>query len=263
LAVLFLRVVAFLRVAAALRVPRFLVAAAFLPAATRFVDFLRAGLRAADFFAVLFLRVVAFLRVAAALRVPRFLEAAAFFPAATRFVDFLRAGLRVVDLRAVVLFLVAAAFLPAVDHFAVFRFRVAAAFFAAADRFAAGLFRAAVFRAAIPVPLSFVDYEGSDLRRHPFEASPFPFAHPAPHAVPLIAAKRVVEALDPNGTFRADAFGLPGRSPLLGEEDLRVVVSTPRPLLPWDVVMHTPLPPKSHPCDSEGRTASLARGNFR
>jgi hypothetical protein len=27
--------------------------------------------------------------------------------------------------------------------------------------FAAGLFRAAVFRAAIPVPLSFVDYEGS------------------------------------------------------------------------------------------------------
>ena len=101
------------------------------------------------------------------------------------------------------------------------------------------------------------------LRRHPFEAPPFPFAHPAPHAVPLIAAKRVVEALDPNGALRADAFGLPGRSPLFGEEDLRVVVSTPRPFLPWDVVMHAALPPKSHPCDSEGRTASLARGNFR
>jgi hypothetical protein len=41
------------------------------------------------------------------------------------------------------------------------------------------------------------------------------------------------------------------------------VVSAPRPFLPWDVVMHAALPPKSHPCDSEGRTASLARGNFR
>ena len=151
--------------------------------------------------AALFLRVVAFLRVAAALRVPRFLEAAAFFPAATRFVDFLRVGLRLVDLRPVVLFLVAAAFLPAADRFAVFRFRVAADFFAAADLFAAGLFRVAVFLAAIPVPLSSVVTKGLGLRRHPFEAPSFPFAHPAPHAVPLIATKRLVEALDPNGAL--------------------------------------------------------------
>jgi hypothetical protein len=41
------------------------------------------------------------------------------------------------------------------------------------------------------------------------------------------------------------------------------VVPAPRPFLPWDVVMHAALPPKSHTCDSEGRTASLARGNFR
>jgi hypothetical protein len=136
----------FLLVAVAFEVRRFRVAAAFLPAATRFVDFLRAGLRAADFFAVLFLR--AGLRAAVFLRpVVRFLVAAAFLPA--------------VFLRAVVRFLVAAAFLPAADRFAVFRFRVAADFFAAADLFAAGLFRAAVFRAAIPVPLSSVDNEGS------------------------------------------------------------------------------------------------------
>jgi hypothetical protein len=224
-------------------------AVAFLRAGLRAaVFFLRAGLRAADFFAVLFLR--AGLRAAVFLRpVVRFLVAAAFLPAVFR--------------RAVVLFLVAAAFLPAADRFAVFRFRVAADFFAAADLFAAGLFRAAVFLAAIPVPLSSVVTKGLGLRRHPFEAPSFPFAHPAPHAVSLIATKRVVEALDPNGALRADAFGLPGRSPLLGEEDLRVVISTPRPFLPWDVVMHVALPPKSHTCDSEGRTASLARGNFR
>jgi hypothetical protein len=186
LAALFLRVVFRFLVAAAFlpavflrAVVLFLVAAAFLPAATRFVDFLRAGLRAVDFFAVLFLR--------AGLRAVRFLVAAAFLPA--------------VFLRAVVLFLVAAAFLPAADRFAVFRFRVAADFFAAADLFAAGLFRAAVFLAAIPVPLSSVVTKGLGLRRHPFEAPSFPFAHPAPHAVSLIATKRVVEALDPNGAL--------------------------------------------------------------
>ena len=80
-------------------------------------------------------------------------------------------------------------------------------------------------------------------RRHPFEASPFPFAHATPHAVPLIATERVVEAFDPNGTLSADPFGLPRRSPLLGEEDLRVVVPAPGPFLPWDVVMHAALPP--------------------
>jgi hypothetical protein len=143
------------------------------------VLFLRAGLRADDFFAV-------FRRVAVALAVRRFRVAAAFLPAATRLVDFravfLRAGLRALDffavlflragfraavflaavfLRAVVRFLVAAAFFPAADRLAAVRFRVAAAFFAAVFRRAAGRFRAAVFRAAIPVPLSSVGNEGS------------------------------------------------------------------------------------------------------
>jgi hypothetical protein len=84
--------------------------------------FLRAGLRADDFFAV-------FRRVAVAFVVRRFRVAAAFFPAAERF--------------------------------AVVRFRVAAAFFPAALRLVAGRFRVTVFRAAIPVPLSFVGSEGS------------------------------------------------------------------------------------------------------
>src|SRR5581483_9199195 len=45
--------------------------------------------------------------------------------------------------------------------------------------------------------------------RHALQASPFPFAHPTPHAVPLISAKGVVEALDAHGAFRADPLGLP------------------------------------------------------
>jgi hypothetical protein len=120
----------FLRAAVAFAVRRLRVAAAFFPAATRFVDLRRAVL----FFAVDFLR-AGFLAV-------DFLAAV-----------FLLAGLRAaVFFRAVVLFLVAAAFLPAADRFAAVRFLVAAAFFAAAERFADGLLRAAVFRAAIPSP---------------------------------------------------------------------------------------------------------------
>jgi len=193
------------------------------------VVFLRAGLRAVDFFAV-------FLRVAVAFAVLRFRVAAAFLPAAARLVDFRLAGLRAVDflaavflraglraadflaavfLLAVVRFLVAAAFFAAVFLLAVVRFLVAAAFFAAVFRrvvvrfLAAGRFLAAVFRAAIPSPFPSWITKGPGLRRHPFEASPFPFAHPAPDAVPLVTTERVVEALDPNGTLRADAFGLP------------------------------------------------------
>jgi hypothetical protein len=128
------------------------------------VLFLRAGLRAADFF----LAVAAFL-------VPRLRVAAAFLPAATRLVDLRRAGLRAavflaaVFRRVVVRFLVAAAFFAAVFLRAVVRFLVAAAFLPAATRLvdlrlaglrAAVFFRAAVFRAAIPFPLSFVDSEG-------------------------------------------------------------------------------------------------------
>jgi hypothetical protein len=225
-------------------------AVAFLRAGLRAaVFFLRAGLRAADFFAVLFLR--------AGLRAAVFFLRAGLRAADFLALLFLRAGLRAADFFAAVFLL---AGLRAAVFLAVLFLRAG---LRAAVFLAAGLFRAAVFLAAIPVPLSSVVTKGLGLRRHPFEAPSFPFAHPAPHAVSLIATKRVVEALDPNGALRADAFGLPGRSPLLGEEDLRVVISTPRPFLPWDVVMHVALPPKSHTCDSEGRTASLARGNFR
>jgi hypothetical protein len=128
------------------------------------------------------------------------LRAADFFAAV-----FLRAGLRaavffaVVFRRAVVLFLVAVVFLAAVFLRAGFR---------AAVFFPADLFRAAVLRAAIPFPLSSSGFRRS-LRRHAFEAPPFPFAHPAPDAVPLIPAERVVETFDPNGALRADPFGLP------------------------------------------------------
>src|SRR5581483_3053637 len=45
--------------------------------------------------------------------------------------------------------------------------------------------------------------------RHAFQASPFPFAHPTPHAVPLISAEGVVEALDAHGAVRADPLRLP------------------------------------------------------
>ena len=173
--------------------------------------FLRAGLRAVDFFAV-------FLRVAVAFAVLRFRVAAAFLPAAARLVDFRLAGLRAVDFLAAVFLragLRAADFLAAVFLLAVVRFLVVAAFFAAVFRrvvvrfLAAGRFLAAVFRAAIPSPFPSWITKGPGLRRHPFEASPFPFAHPAPDAVPLVTTERVVETLDPNGTLRADAFGLP------------------------------------------------------
>src|SRR6266550_239094 len=45
--------------------------------------------------------------------------------------------------------------------------------------------------------------------RHAFQAPPFPFAHPAPHAVAFIAAEGVVEAFDADGTLATDPLGLP------------------------------------------------------
>jgi hypothetical protein len=87
-------------------------------------------------------------------------------------------------------------------------------------------------------------------RRHALQAPTFPFAHPAPHAVPLVAAQGVVQAFDPNGALGADALGLAGRPSLLGEEDLRVVVSTSGTFLPRDEVMHR-ASPESHACDSD------------
>ena len=101
------------------------VAAAFLPAATRFVDFRRA----VDLFAVDFRR--------AGFRAVDFLA-----------VDFLLAGFRAVDFLAVDFLLAglrAAVFFAAVFLRAGLR---------AADLFAVDRFRAAVFFAAIPVPLS-------------------------------------------------------------------------------------------------------------
>src|SRR5439155_5395942 len=38
------------------------------------------------------------------------------------------------------------------------------------------------------------------------------------------------------------------------------MIPTPRSLLPRDVMVHSVLPPKSHPCDSEGRTPPMTRG---
>jgi hypothetical protein len=99
-------------------------------------------------------------------------------------------------------------------------------------------------------------------RRHPFQASTLSFAHPAPHAVSLITAQGVVEALDPHRAIGADPFRLSRRAPLLREEDLGVVFSASRSFLPWDVVMHRALPPESHACDSETSVPSLTRGNL-
>src|SRR5436190_1003636 len=47
------------------------------------------------------------------------------------------------------------------------------------------------------------------LRRHPLQASAFPFAHSAPHPIAFIPAQRVVEAFDANGALRADPLRLP------------------------------------------------------
>jgi hypothetical protein len=119
---------------------------------------------------------------------------------------------------------VAAAFFAAVDRLALLRLRVAAAFFAAGRfravvflratvllagrRFAALFFALLLFLAiAMRCPLSLRSLSISG--RHAFQASPFPFAHPTPHAVPLIATECVVQALDANGTLATDPLGLP------------------------------------------------------
>jgi hypothetical protein len=115
-------------------------------------------------------------------------------------VFFFAAGLRrVVFLRVV--------FFAAGLRAAVFRLRVV---LRAAVFFAAGL-RAAVLRFA--VDLFFAGDIGHPLPsvsgRHALQASPFPFTHPSPHPVPLVAAKGVVEALDANRTIGTDPLGLP------------------------------------------------------
>src|ERR671919_2768741 len=177
-------------------------------------------------------------------------------------VFFLRAVvlLAVVRFRDVPLrFRVAAAFFAARDLTADFRFRVAAAFFAAVVRFRLLVFLAVVFLRAgaflRAVDLRAVDFlllravamvtSSPRSGRHALQASSLSLAHASPHAVPLVAAQRVVEALDPDRALGADALRLARRSTLLGEEDLRVELPAPRPLLPWDVVVHPP-PPSSN-----------------
>jgi hypothetical protein len=190
------------------------------------------------------------------------LAAAVFF----RLVPLRPAGLRAADVRFRVVrfravplrFRVAAAFLPARDLAADFRFRVAAAFFAAVDRFREVVFRlAVVFLLAVDFlrPAVFFRADVFFLRavamvtslprsgRHPLQASSLSLAHASPHAVPLIATQRVVEALDPDVALRADALRFARRSALLGEEDLRVELPASRPLLPRDVVVHPSPPP--------------------
>jgi hypothetical protein len=161
-------------------------------AGLRAADFLAAGLRAeVRFFAVDFL--------AAGLR-------AAVF----RLAVFLAAGLRAAVFRLAVVFLavdfLAVDFLAVVFLAAVF---LAAGFRAAVFFLAAG-FRAVVFRFAVdffagdighPLPIS--------SGRHALQASPFPFAHPAPHPVALVASEGVVQAFDANGAISADPLGLP------------------------------------------------------
>jgi hypothetical protein len=156
--------------------------------------------------------------------------------------------LRAVDLRAVPFrFRVAAAFRPARDLAADFRFRVAAAFLAAVERFRDVVRRAVDFRVvrlrvdflrAVAMVTSF-----PRSGRHALQASSFPLAHAPPHAVPLVAAQGVVEALDPDRALRADTLRFARRSTLLGEEHLRVELPASRPLLPRDVVVHATCPP--------------------
>src|SRR6266511_1528536 len=99
--------------------------------------------------------------------------------------------------------------------------------------------------------------------RHPLQASSLPFAHPPPHAVPLVSAEGVVQTLDADRAVRADPLGLPRGAALLGEEHLRVLFPAPSPLLPWNVMVHGPLLPESHSCNSDGRGRRSASRDFR
>ena len=227
-------------------------------------DLRRVDLRAVDLRAVDLRRAGAFLAVdlrrvdlrAVDLRAGDFLAVDFFLRAVDlRAVDFLAVDLRAVDFRAVDLRR-AGAFL-AVDFL-----RVDAAFRVPVDRLAAvflpDVFLAVDFLRAVAmlhpelflaVDFFLVDFFAAGMLtsfpssgRHPLQASPFPLAHPAPHAVALVAPQGVVQALDPNGTVRADALGFAGGAAFLGEEDLRVVLPASRSLLPRDEVVHRPLP---------------------
>jgi hypothetical protein len=104
-------------------------------------------------------------------------------------------------------------------------------------------------RASSPTGKRFGCSKAAASRSHALEPAPLPLAHAAPHAVSLVAAQGVVQALDADGALGADALGLPRRPPLLGKEDLGVVISAPGSVLPWNEMMHG-LPPKLHSCNS-------------
>src|SRR5207247_3855788 len=89
----------------------------------------------------------------------------------------------------------------------------------------------------------------SGSRRQALQASTFAFAHPAPHPIAFVPSQRVVEALHADGALGADPFRLAGRAALLGEEDLGVVVSASRAVLPWNEMVHG-LSPELHSCNS-------------
>jgi hypothetical protein len=160
---------------------------------------------------------------------------------------------------------VAAAFFAARDLTADFRFRVAAAFFAAVDRFREVVrFRVVDFLRDVDF-LRVVAMVTSSPRsgRHALQASPLPLAHASPHAVPLVSAQRVVEALDPDRALRADALRLARRSAFLGEENFRVELPASRPLLPRDVVVHATGSParELQSCNSEAGAPRLSSPN--
>jgi hypothetical protein len=98
-------------------------------------------------------------------------------------------------------------------------------------------------------------------RRHALQASSFPFAHAAPHAVALVPAQGVVQALDPNGALGADPLRLSRGSALLGEEDLGIELAAAGPVLPWNEVMHRRFLPELHPCNSGPRRRQKASPN--
>jgi hypothetical protein len=151
-------------------------------------------------------------------------------------------------------FRVAAAFFAARDLTADFRFRVAAAFLAPVERFREVVFLRVVDFLRDADFLRVVAMVTSPPRsgRHALQASPFSLAHASPHAVPLVATQRVVEALDANRALGADTLRLARRSALLGEEDLRVELPASRPLLPRDEVVHAARSPlvELHSCNS-------------
>jgi hypothetical protein len=173
---------------------------------------------------------------------------------------------RDVDFR-VVRFRVVAAFLAARDLAADFRFRVAAAFLAAVERFRDDVLRAVDLRV---VRLRVVLFRAVAMvtslprsGRHALQASSFPLAHASPHAVPLVATQRVVEALDPNRALGADTLRLARRSSLLREENLRVEVPASPFLLPRDVVVHVARSRslELHSCNSGAGAPCLSRPN--